>query len=201
MCPVHKLLSHHQPWPDRKNARPPHLSLFLPPSQFHGGSLKASDVLRPKCPDMKWSRERQEDHADVFTDVNAAHVAAQRVCIATSENKVCQCHRSAALLQQQSHVLVYSAIFTLGAILRSVITHLWQCSGDPVRNERYQGRHRLALTGMDGSSKRDKLLEMQPHQAFHTMVFKEGPITHASPASTVLSTIITDYAWRLCMVS
>lgn len=54
-------------------------SLSFPPSQFHGGSLKA-DVLRPKCPDMMRCRERQEEHADVFTDVNIAHIAAQRVC-------------------------------------------------------------------------------------------------------------------------
>lgn len=179
-------------------------SLSFPHSQFHGGPLKASDGLRPKCPNMKWSRERREEHAGVFTDVkHCSHCGTVCVCTAARENEVCHCHPSTPSPRQQSHVLVYSAVSTFGAILRSVITHLWQRSGELMRNEWNQGRHRPAPTGMDGSAKRNKLLEMQPRQAItaapHTVLLKAGPRMHASPTSRVWSTIITDCAYYSCV--
>lgn len=116
------------------------------------------------------------------------------VCAQRRKNEVCHCHRSVVLLRQQSRVLVYSAIFTLGTILRSVITHLWQRSRDPVRNEWYQGHHRPALTRMDGSSKRDKLPEMQPLQASHKVVFKEGAKDGRQSCNCFIN-----YKHRLCL--
>lgn len=47
------------------------------------------------------------------------------VCLSVRKGRwrLCHCHLSKELLWRQSHVLVHSAIFTLTAILRSVITH------------------------------------------------------------------------------
>lgn len=200
MCPVHKLLPHHQPWPDRTNLAPA-ISLV--------SSLSRRTIKGFWCAETKASRHEAKQRTAggacrrVYRREHCSHCGTACVCTAPRENEVCHCHPSMPLPRQQSHVLVYSAISTFGAMLRSVITHLWQRSGEPMRNEWNQGRHRPAPTGMDGSAKWNKLLEMQPRQAItaapHTVLLKAGPRMHASPTSRVLSTIITGHAYYSCV--
>lgn len=70
-----------------------------------------------------------------------------------------------------------------------------------MRNEWNQGRHRPAPTGMDGSAKWNKLLEMQPRQAItaapHTVLLKAGQ----SHIKSFVNNNHRSCLLQLCMVS
>lgn len=149
MCSVHKLLPHHQPQADLI-----HLLLCVSVVIVRTSQRSEQKVSWHKAVRKTWphsvSPDQRECHLHPRVIVHGS-TECVRVCVPECVRK--QFVIVIAVQSSPDKRVMSLSIFTLNAILRNVINHLWQCVGEPVRNGEYQGQHRSVVTGMYGYSK------------------------------------------------
>lgn len=77
-------------------------------------------------------------------------------------------------VRRGSHVLVHSAIFPFSAILRSAISHLWQCAEEAPRTANSEAADSTAVPGMGGDSSRGNSLRSGATAARHPGAHRES---------------------------